>query len=597
MKQASRPRKKTKTNPRHFLRLLLPVMLYLLLFITVAVTAGTMRMIQKELRDKLLSITYQARSNLDYRFEQHEEIANGIMLSVSNYLNTTNQLRSQDYAEFTAISSQLTAYLTRGMISDIVLYVPDNKMYSSQRDMFYPLSSFLGNDRYKGFTRSGIHWMETEFIRFSPDSNETPAIACIFVSSHQADYSNLAGALFLYISVDKLNNVFTVNSEANEEIFLVNSAGTVLAHTNASNIGNTIFTEEEHIFLQSSESGCKILNSSFMTFSKLETVDWYLVVRVPREDMWQFNSAGIILLASLWLITLLVLGFVCVIYIHNAIVGKAIQSMQSLVYRFDSANEVQSSSPKPVQRRFLSNARLQMEAEKTVQVISDSVKKLYQEQLEMANYQMQSLQAQIKPHFLYNTLDIIKWMIVEGNYSDSIWMINALSKYLRMSISRDSGLVTLREEIELAKTYLDIIQKRFSKRFETVIEADDSALECMLPRLMLQPLVENALIHGLLYCSKPDARIEIRAWTQDSSLFIDIEDNGNGMPPDTLSALRNGQHQSASGYGLQNIRTRLKLFSGSQGSMEIYSQLNMGTCVSIRLPIQRSGPAIQQNDN
>jgi len=584
MNETSQTDNKTYNKRRFGFRLLLPVILYLLIFVTVAVTIGTMRMIQKELQDKLLSITYQARSNLDYRFKQHEEIAHGIMLSISSYLNTSNTLRSQDYEEFTSISNQLTAYLNRGMISDIVLYVPDHKMYSSQRDIFYPLSNFLDNDRYKNYTVAGIHWMETEAIRFSPESNETPAIACIFVSSHQADYSNLAGALFLYISVDKLNKIFTANSDSNEEIFLVNPNGIVLAHTNTSNIGNTILTDEELSFLQSTESGCKVLNSSFMSFSKLETVDWYLIVRVPKDGILQFNSTGMILLASLWLITLLVLGFVCVIYIHNAIVGKAIQSMQSMIYKFDASNEVQSSGTKTIRRRFLSNARLQMEAEKTVQVISDSIKKLYQEQLEMANYRMQSLQAQIKPHFLYNTLDIIKWMIVEGNYSDGIWMINALSRYLRMSISRDSGLVTLREEIDLAKTYLDIIQKRFSKRFETVFQVDDSALDCMLPRLMLQPLVENALIHGLLYCNKPDAKLEIRAWTEDDFIFIDIEDNGNGMPPETLDALRNGRCQSSSGYGLHNIRTRLMLFSGSKGTMEIYSQLNVGTCISIKLP-------------
>jgi len=597
MKQASQPESKTKNNRRFFLRLLLPVILYLLLFITVAVTIGTVRMIQKELRDKLISITYQAESNLDYRFKQHEEIANGIMLSISNYLNTSNPLRSQDYEEFTTISSQLTAYLNRGMISDIILYVPDHKMYSSQRDMFYPLSNFLDNDRYESFSKAGIHWIETEFLRFSPDSNETPAIACVFVSTNQADYSRLAGALFLYISVENLNKIFKVNSDASEEIFLVNPDGMVLAHTNTSNIGNMILTEEELSFLQSSESGCKILNSSFMSFSKLQTVDWYLVVRVPKEDMLEFNSTGMILLASLWLITLLVIGSVCMIFIHNAIVGKAIQSMQSLIYKYDSSDEVQRFSSKPVQRRFFSNARLQIEAEKTVQAISNSIKKLYQEQLEMANYRMQSLQAQIKPHFLYNTLDIIKWMIVEGNYSDSIWTINALSRYLRMSISKESSLVTLREEIELAKTYLDIIQKRFSRRFETVLQIDDSALDSMLPRLMLQPVVENALIHGLLYCSKPEAKLEIRAWTEDNTLFIDIEDNGCGMSPETLAALRNGQHQSSSGYGLQNIRTRLMLFSDSQGSMEIYSELNVGTCISIQLPIQSAGSAIRQSSD
>ena len=85
---------------------------------------------------------------------------------------------------------------------------------------------------------------------------------------------------------------------------------------------------------------------------------------------------------------------------------------------------------------------------------------IYQDQIDLANYQMQALQAQIKPHFLYNTLDVIKWMILEGRYQDGIWMVNSLSKYLRMSINKVSAFVTLRQELELGHIYLDMMQKR-----------------------------------------------------------------------------------------------------------------------------------------
>lgn len=592
MEQMNQSQNQIKNNHRHWIRFLLPIILCLLLFVTVAVTIGTVRMIRKEIQDKQLSITYQVRSNLDYRFAQHEEIANGIMLSISKYLNATNPLRAQDYEEFINISSQLTAYINRGMISDIVLYVPDYKMYSSQHDLFYPLSNLLNDDRYKSCTAAGMHWVETRPVHFSPESSITPAIACVFTTSRQADYSCLAGALFLNISVNELNKVFAADSDTNEEIFLVNNDGITLAHTDTSNIGNTILKEEELLFLRSAESGCKILNSSLMSFSKMLTVDWYLVARVPKENVWGFNSTGMILLTSLWLITALVIGFVFITFVHNVLVGNAIQTMQSMIYKFDSTIEVPSATSKHSQRHLLSNAKLQIEAENTVQVIASSIEKRYQEQLEAANYRMQSLQAQIKPHFLYNTLDIIKWMIVEGNYPDGIWTINALSRYLRMSINKESSVVTLREEIELAKTYLDIIQKRFSGRFETVFQLEDSTLNYMLPRLILQPIVENALIHGLLYCNKPDAKLEIRSWPDNDFLCIDIEDNGSGMPPDTLAALRNDQQLSSSGYGLRNIRTRIMLFGGPQASMKIYSQLNVGTCISIRLPIQNANSAI-----
>ena len=212
--------------------------------------------------------------------------------------------------------------------------------------------------------------------------------------------------------------------------------------------------------------------------------------------------------------------------------------------------------------------------------VKDLMERQYQDRLAIAESQMKSLQAQIKPHFLYNTLDIIKWMILDQRSEEAVQMVNSLSKYLRQSINKGPGIIPLREELELSRTYLSIMQTRFKNRFTVNFEIEDAAELYQIPKLSLQPLLENALLHGILYCEKPDKELSIRAWVADGSVHIEVEDNGNGMKEETVRALESG----TAGYGLGNVRKRLALFSKDDGEFNIFSREGFGTCIAIRIP-------------
>lgn len=159
-------------------------------------------------------------------------------------------------------------------------------------------------------------------------------------------------------------------------------------------------------------------------------------------------------------------------------------------------------------------------------------------------------------------------------------MVNTLSKYLRQSINKGPGIIPLREELELSKTYISIMQTRFKNRFSVNFEIEDAAEMYCIPKLSLQPLLENALLHGILYCEKPEKELTVRAWVADGSVHIEIEDNGNGMSEETVRALESG----TTGYGLGNVRKRLALFSKNEGNFDIFSREGFGTCIAIRIP-------------
>ena len=223
---------------------------------------------------------------------------------------------------------------------------------------------------------------------------------------------------------------------------------------------------------------------------------------------------------------------------------------------------------------------LEKNTDQMVLTVKELMEERYRDQLAIADSQMKSLQAQIKPHFLYNTLDIIKWMVLDEKNDEAAWMVNSLSKYLRQSINKGPGIIPLREELELSRIYLTIMQKRFDNRFEVSFEVEDAAKDCMIPKLSLQPMLENALLHGLVYCEKPDKELTVRAWVADESLYLEVEDNGNGMTEEQRQSLENGE----AGYGFANVRKRLGLFSKGEAEVHVFSREGMGTCIAVRFP-------------
>ncbi len=128
-------------------------------------------------------------------------------------------------------------------------------------------------------------------------------------------------------------------------------------------------------------------------------------------------------------------------------------------------------------------SRLRNSAGKMAATAQRIVEERYQNRLSISEYQMQALQAQIKPHFLYNTLDVIKWMIADGDIENGVWMVNALSKYLRLSINKGPGTVTLAEEMALTRHYLGIMQRRFKNAFQVEAEIEPEAENCLLQAL------------------------------------------------------------------------------------------------------------------
>lgn len=198
-----------------------------------------------------------------------------------------------------------------------------------------------------------------------------------------------------------------------------------------------------------------------------------------------------------------------------------------------------------------------------------------------------TLQSQINPHFLYNTLDIIVWMIENEKQGDAVRAVTALARFFRISLSRGKSIITVADELEHVRNYLMIQHMRYKNKFTYSIEADEEVLELASLKLILQPLVENAIYHGMEFMDG-DGEICIRAWRQNSELFLSVEDNGLGMTEEQVKRLfEDTEHVSSrrgSGIGVKNVNERIRLYFGSGYGLMIESEPDEGTKVTAHLP-------------
>ena len=212
-------------------------------------------------------------------------------------------------------------------------------------------------------------------------------------------------------------------------------------------------------------------------------------------------------------------------------------------------------------------------------IVSEHEKKRKQE--------FDTLQSQINPHFLYNTLDIIVWMIENEQKAEAVKAVTALARFFRISLSRGKSIITVKDELEHVRNYLMIQHMRFKNRFSYTIEAEDEVLELASLKLMLQPLVENAIYHGMEFMDG-DGEIFISAWKEGEDLYLKVSDNGLGMTEEQVARLFSDTPHTGSsrgsGIGVKNVNERIRLYFGSEYGLSIESEPDEGTVVTIHLP-------------
>ncbi|WP_338541902.1 cache domain-containing sensor histidine kinase [Paenibacillus tundrae] len=284
------------------------------------------------------------------------------------------------------------------------------------------------------------------------------------------------------------------------------------------------------------------------------------------------------------LIVVLVLAIIVSLILSSSLTRpiRRMERKMKAVERGDFSVELPIEGPLEVER-------LSRRFNLMVNKIRALMNEIIHEQEQKRRYELEALQAQINPHFLYNTLNSVVRMVGMSRNEEVVTMITSLSRLFRISLSQGKTIITVREELEHAHHYLTIQQMRFKHKFRFNMEADEETLDCLTLKLVLQPLIENAIVHGIEY-DMDEGQIEIRVYQEEANLVLRIMDNGVGMTEEQVASLLNGnvivKSGAGSGVAVRNVHDRIQLYYGDAYGLEFASELEEGTTVWIRIPIQ-----------
>ena len=215
--------------------------------------------------------------------------------------------------------------------------------------------------------------------------------------------------------------------------------------------------------------------------------------------------------------------------------------------------------------------------------IQSLMEKVRQEEVSLRKTELKALQAQINPHFLYNTLDAIAWLCEDGQNKEAEEMVTALANLFRISISKGHELIPIAKEVQHAQSYLKIEKIRYKDQFTYHFDIDESCLGYLCNKITLQPIIENAIYHGINRMVD-EGRIEIRIFQKNDDIIFQIEDNGVGMTEEQCREILQKESGDRTGIGIKNVNDRIRIYFGEEYGLSIASELDEGTCVTIRMP-------------
>lgn len=265
--------------------------------------------------------------------------------------------------------------------------------------------------------------------------------------------------------------------------------------------------------------------------------------------------------------------------------GKSITlPVSKLCARVQAIGDGDLTVQKPIEAEEYEIQTLSDGFEKMVERLNQLIEQSKQEQSSLRKAELALLQAQINPHFLYNTLDTIIWLIEMEKYEKAVEMVTSLSSFFRSSLSRGRDIISLREEEQHIRSYLEIQQVRYKDILDYVIDMNQELAGYQVPKLTLQPLVENALYHGIKL-KRGKGTIHVTSYSEGDVIYMEVTDSGAGMDEERLKEVRRAiRKEERVGFGLSTVHERLQLLYGTEYGLTIESNAGEGTKVVARIP-------------
>lgn len=370
----------------------------------------------------------------------------------------------------------------------------------------------------------------------------------------------------------------------NGYLYILDDSGNIIYHPEQKLMSLELISEE-NILSEDTQSE----DQSMVLAQTIEGTNWKLTASVTSDDVAKYSTAFISRVT--WVVIALMAGVLLVALWLSMRIVQPLTDIQVSMQRIErNLDDNRMSLP---EEGFAEYASLAHSYNVMLRRIRGLMQETVDRQEQLRRMEIGALQEQINPHFLYNTLDSIVRVMETGRTPEAIEMVQALAKLFRLSINNGDYFLTVEQEMDYARNYLTIQQVRYKKRFKYELYMDESIKDLPCPKIILQPLIENSLKHGM--SDMPGCTLIVRARQEGYNIVLSVEDDGLGIPPEKLKKLQEMLRDDSNimvkksryGIGLRNTNRRIKLLYGSDYGLTIESEVEERTCVTITFPKHR----------
>lgn len=370
----------------------------------------------------------------------------------------------------------------------------------------------------------------------------------------------------------------------NGYLYILDDSGNIIYHPEQKLMSLELISEE-NILSEDTQSE----DQSMVLAQTIEGTNWKLTASVTSDDVAKYSTAFISRVT--WVVIALTAGVLLVALWLSMRIVQPLTDIQVSMQRIE--RNLDDNRMSLLEEGFAEYASLAHSYNVMLRRIRGLMQETVDRQEQLRRMEIGALQEQINPHFLYNTLDSIVRVMETGRTPEAIEMVQALAKLFRLSINNGDYFLTVEQEMDYARNYLTIQQVRYKKRFKYELYMDESIKDLPCPKIILQPLIENSLKHGM--SDMPGCTLIVRARQEGYNIVLSVEDDGLGIPPEKLKKLQEMLRDDSNimvkksryGIGLRNTNRRIKLLYGSDYGLTIESEVEERTCVTITFPKHR----------
>jgi len=395
------------------------------------------------------------------------------------------------------------------------------------------------------------------------------------------DFSQKLGIMRIDINEDLINKIYKdIKLGDTGYMFIANKDGNIVSHSDKSQISKNIKQNQYFKLVFSKDVGYykARINGKEVLVTHYTSKDQNLIFVsvVPFKEL--INQVDVVRNMTIIVILIASVFTFIITYLFSLKITTPIKKLKILMQKVEEGNlDVIANVDRKDEIGALGRSFNSM-----ISKLKNLIEEVYKNKISRKEAELRALQAQINPHFLYNTLDAIYWSArIEGAYKTGE-SVNALAKLFRLALNKGDEITTVEKEVEHLQSYLIIQKMRYTEEPEIVVEVDPCIYNFKTIKLILQPLVENALLHGVAEQEKKGI-IKVTGKMVKGDILFEIIDNGVGMDEKTIKEIFEGDIQEKKGYGIRNVDERIKLYFGKQYGIKIYSEKGIGTRIEVMI--------------